>query len=245
MSAQDRAHLRSFVCVAGHELRVTTRCLVEDLNESPDTSFAGLVQRHGMVRAFRRERRAATAGPDTIGPAGGERPLTVLRHTHHWRGATWFEPEERVVWLCACSGRHRSGEPDDAFRYIESLRDGDRVWPADDDYEALAADRGEQFAAFVVADAPALLAAARAAPEIEQVATIGLEPVAVVVRVIETLEETFVAISSLRLTLPVLQLLLVSLYPNRRFDEWRPENRLPSRELDRPRAELCFSIVHG
>jgi hypothetical protein len=169
----------------------------------------------------------------------------VLRHTHHWRGATWFEPDSAVVWLCACSGRHRSGEPDDAFRYIEALRDTDRIWPTDDDHEALEADRGQQFATFVVTDAPALLAAARAAPETEQVAIIGLEPVTVVVRVVETMEETFVAISSLRLTLSFLQLLLVSLYPDRRFEEWRHENRLPARELDRVRAELCFSIVHG
>jgi hypothetical protein len=231
--------------VAGHELRVTKRCLVEDLNESPAEPFGELVERHGMVRAFRRERRAATAGPDTIGPAGGDRPLSVLRHTHDWRGATWFEPDQAVVWLCECSGRHRSGEPDDAFRYIQALRDDDRIWPTDDDYEALEADRGQQFAAFVVTDAAALLATARAAPETEQVAIIGLQPVAVVVRVVETMEETFVAISGLRLSLSMLQLLLVSLYPDRGFEDWRSERRLPTRELDRVSAELCFSIVHG
>lgn len=68
---------------------------------------------------------------------------------------------------------------------------------------------------------------------------------AVVVRIVETLEETYVAVSGLRLTLPVLQLLLVSLYPDRRFEEWRTEQSLPTRELDLARAELCLSIVHG
>lgn len=230
--------------MAGHELRVTRRCLIEDLNQAPAAPFDELAQRHGIIKAFRRERRAVTAGPDTIGPAGGERPLTVLRHTHHWRGATWFDPRNGVVWLCACSGRHRSGDADDAFLYIEALRDKGEIWPTDDDHEALAADRGQQFAAFVITDAPALLAAARATPETEQVAIIGIEPVTVIVRVIETLEETYVTISGLRLTLPVLQLLLVSLYPDRGFEDWRPEKHLPNRDLDHARAELCFSIVH-
>jgi hypothetical protein len=232
------------VCGAGHELRITSRCLSEDLNDVHEAPFDELARRHGIVRAFRRERRGATAGADTLGPAGGERPLTVLRHTHNWRGVTWFEEDAGVVWLCAC-GWHRSGQDDDAFRRFGALRDDQRIWPSGEDYEALAADRGEQFAAFVVADAPRLLAVARAAPDIEHVLSIGREPVAMVVRVIETLEETFVAVSGVNLTPPLFQLLLVALYPDRRFDEWRSELRLPTRELDRTRAEFCLSIVHG
>jgi hypothetical protein len=163
--------------------------------------------------------------------------------THHWRGATWHDADEGVVWVCAC-GRHRSGEADDAFPYFEELRDRGLIWPTNEDYEALLADRGERFAAFVVADAPALLERARAEPEIEQTAMIGLEPVAVVVRVVETLEETFVAVSGMNLQLPTLQLLLVALYPERPFTDWRQESRLPTRELDHTRAEFCLSIVH-
>jgi hypothetical protein len=243
MAQQDRAHLRSFVCVAGHELRVTKRCLLEDLKEPADTPFDELVGRHDMVRALRRERRAATAGPDTLGPAGGDRPLTVLRHRHRWRGVTWFEPAQAVVWLCGCSGSHRSGAADDAFPYLEALRDEGRIWPTDDDREALEADRGQRFAALVVTDAPVLLAAARAAPGTERRAMIGLEPIAIVVHVVDTLEETFVAISG-RLEVALLQILLVSLYPDSRFDEWRHVDRLPTRELDPTRGEFCLSIVH-
>lgn len=244
MAARDRAHLRSFVCVAGHELRITRRCVSNDLGDSAEASFDELANRHGIVKAFRRERRAATAGVDSIGSAGGDRPLTVLRHTHHWRGATWFDPELGVVWLCACR-RHRSGDPDDAFPYFLELRDAGQIWPDDDDREALEVDRADQFTAFVLTDAPALLAAARAAPEAEQVATIGREPVAIVVRIVETMEETFVAVSGLRLSLPGLQLLLVALYPERGFEEWRTEASLPTRPLDPTRAEICLSIVHG
>ena len=228
----------------GHELRVTARCLREDLTDSCEASFEEIAGRHGIVRAFKRERRAATAGVDTLGPRGGERPLTILRHTHHWRGITWFDESVRVVWLCACC-LHRSGEPGDAFPYFGSLCDAGRVWPTDDDYEALAADRGEQFATFIVEDGPRLLAEARAAPGTEQTLVVGLEPVAIVVQVVETLEETFVAVSGLHLSLASFQLLLVALYPDRHYVDWRQAQRLPTRELDHARAELCLSIVHG
>lgn len=244
MAGLDRPHLGSLVCVAGHELRITGRCLSEDLGCARDAAFEDLAGRHGIVRAFRRERSSATAGPDHLGPAGGQRPLTVLRHTNDWRGVTWLDDGERVVWLCACA-RHRSGQPDDAFPFFRSLQATGRIWPTNDDYEALAGDRGEQFAAFVLADAPRLLAMARKAPGTEQVLVIGREPVTVVVHVVETLEETFVAVSTLTLTPSQYPLLLVALYPDRAYDEWRVEQRLPTRELSRTRGEICASILHG
>jgi hypothetical protein len=90
-----------------------------------------------------------------------------------------------------------------------------------------------------------LLAAARAEPDTEQVLQIGLEPVAIVVHVVETLEETFVAVSGVTLTLPMLQLLLATLYSDSKWEEWQQAQRLPTRELDQKRSEFCLSIVHG
>jgi hypothetical protein len=242
--AVDTPHLRSLVCAAGHELRVTGRCLSEDLGSAQYATFEQLAARHPIVRAFRRERGAATVGPDTLGPAGGPRPLTVLRHSNDWRGVTWHDTEAGVVWLCAC-GWHRSGEADDAFPIFAQLREEGRIWPAAEDYEALATDRAEQFGAFVMDDAPRLLAMARAQPETEQVLAIGLEPVAVVVYVVETLEETFVAVSGQNISIEMYQILLVALYPERSFKEWRPEHRLPTRDLDYARSEFCMSILRG
>ena len=243
MPATDTPHLRSLVCAAGHELRVTCRCLTEDLGSAVGATFEELAARHPMVRAFQRERRAATAGPDTLGPAGGERSLTVLRHSNDWRGVTWHDPDATVVWLCA-SGWHRSGQPDDAFQLFARLKDEGRIWPGED-YDALAADRTEQFAAFVIDDAPRLLAMARAEPEVEQVLAIGQEPVALVVHVVETLEETFVAVSVQNISMQMYQLLLVALYPERSFKDWRVEQRLPTRDLDYARSEFCMSIFHA
>lgn len=107
------------------------------------------------------------------------------------------------------------------------------------------ADRGERFAALVVDDGPRLLAMARTNPATEQVLVIGREPVSIVVHVVEALEETFVAVSGVTIGLSQLQLLLVSLHPDRRYEEWRREDRLPTRELDLMRSEFCLSIVHG
>ena len=244
MPATDIPHQRSLVCAAGHELRVTCRCLTEDLGSAVGATFEELAARHPIVRAFRRERRAATVGPDTLGPPGGQRPLTVLRHSNDWRGVTWHDPDATVVWLCA-SGWHRSGQPDDAFQLFARLKDKGRIWPTAEDYDALAADRTEQFAAFVIDDAPRLLAMARAEPEVEQVLAIGQEPVALVVHVIETLEETFVAVSVQNISMQMYQLLLVALYPERSFKDWRVEQRLPTRDLDYARSEVCMSILHA
>jgi hypothetical protein len=35
------------------------------------------------------------------------------------------------------------------------------------------------------------------------------------------------------------------LYPDRGFEEWRPAQRLPTRQLDHTGAEFCLSIVYG
>lgn len=244
MPGLDRPHLGSLVCAAGHELRITGRCVTDDLGSAVDSPFQELEGRHDIIRAFRRERSTATAGPDHLGSDRSPRPLTVLRHANDWRGVTWFDDRERVVWLCACAW-HRSGQPDDAFPYFKSLQADNLILPTPDDYVALASDRGAQFAAFVVDDAPRLLAMAREAPGTEQVLIIGLEPVSAVVHVVETLEQTFVAISMIRIDISSFQLLLVAMYPDRKFDEWKWEQRLPTRDLDIVQAEMCLSIIHG
>lgn len=142
----------------------------------------------------------------------------MLRHSNDWRGVTWHDPDATVVWLCA-SGWHRSGQPDDAFQLFAQLKDAGRIWSTAEDYEALAADRTEQFAAFVIDDAPRLLAMARAEPEVEHVLAIGQEPVALVVHVVETLEETFVAVSVQNISMEMCQILQVALYPERSFKD--------------------------
>jgi len=114
------------------------------------------------------------------------------------------------------------------------------------DYEALADDRAERFAAVVGVEAPQLLADARANHGEEVRGVIGTtQPLGLVVHLVETIEETYVAVFGDTTSLAQLQLLLVALYPEHGFNEWRPEARLPTRELDLRRGEFCLSIVHG
>lgn len=239
----ERYYLGSCISVVGHELRITERCLIDDLHEPVTSKFDDLMNRHEIVKAFRRERSSVTAG-DILRPSDGKQDLTVLRHGNDWRGVTWFDEEEKVVWLCAC-GWHRSGQSGDAFHLFASLRSGNQMRPTDDDYETLIVERSERFAAFVMIDAPVLLANARAEPEIEQNLLIGLESVSIVVQRLETLEETFVAFSVKNLMPTLYQLLLVSLFRENEHLDWNFHDRLPTRELDRTRSEVCMSIVHG
>jgi hypothetical protein len=81
---------------------------------------------------------------------------------------------------------------------------------------------------------------------VEQNHVIGTtQPVGLVVHLVETLEETYVAVYGDTIGVAQLQLLLVALYPDRAFEEWRPEQRLPTRDLNLARGEFCLSIVHG
>jgi hypothetical protein len=241
MHDPGQAHGCAFLCPAGHELRVTARCLGEDLNEDPNSEFDALCTRHGIVRAFRDRRQAETAGSDTVGPAAGHRTLTVVRHTHHYRGATWYEADEQVVWLCA-TGQHRSGQPDDAFQHFERLREANRIYPEDGDYIRLEEERAERFAILAHREAPRLLAEAQAQPGQEITIEIGPEPVSCVVHLVETMEERFVAISGYAGP-QALILIRALLAPEQPLGDWRSEGRLPTRELDHSRAEMCWSIA--
>jgi hypothetical protein len=236
-------HKRSFLCRAGHELRITERCVIDDLGFARNAEFHSLLA-HEIVRAFRNQRHTVVVGTDTVGPAAGADTIWVLRHTHHHRGETWFDTAENVVWLCGYE-RHRSGEAGDAFQRFPELIAAGVMRPTVADYEALRDDRAERFA-FVVADeAQQLLAAARARPGVEERRVIGTtQPVGLLVHLVETLEETFVAVFGDTTDLAQLQLLLLALYPERAFEEWRAEQRLPTRALNLRRGEFCLSIVH-
>ncbi|HMI99015.1 MAG TPA: hypothetical protein VK488_04185 [Gaiellaceae bacterium] len=238
------SHLRSFVCRAGHELRVTERCVVDDLGFDRETDF-DILLRHEIVTALRNRRHTVVYGTATVGPAAGDDTLWVLRQTHDHRGATWFDAEQNVVWLCAYA-HHRSGAPGDAFEHFPQLIEAGLMRPTAADYEALGDDRAERFAAVVGIEAQALLAAARAQPGVEERRVVGTtQPVGLVVHVVDTLEETYVAVFGDTTGPAQFALLLAALYPDRTLEEWRWEERLPTRDLDLARGEFCLSIVHG
>jgi hypothetical protein len=150
-----------------------------------------------------------------------------------------------VVWLCAYR-LHRSGEPEDAFPYFRQLIGAGRIIPTREDYRALFEDRGNRFAETAQQDAQALLALARSEPGTEHVGILGGEErTGVIVEVVETLEETYVAFSVGRMdpTRPVI--ILRAFYSDVAFNEWELVDRLPTRPLRVDQGEIAYRLLRG
>jgi hypothetical protein len=139
---QIELHRGGCVCRT-HELRITGRCLVEDLGMTVETSFEDAL-RHPIVQAFQGKRLADTGSGKTVGPWAGGNTLFHLGVGDDHRGATWFDMDERVVWLCAY-GWHRSGQKNDAFQLFTGLLHNDEIYPTTDDYRRLLLDRQRRF----------------------------------------------------------------------------------------------------
>ena len=132
----NTAHRGSFF-LPEWELRITRRCLSEDLGVSPEEPIGALLD-HPIVKALVKDRANDPDGGKSVGPEAGDRTLRRLGYGHDHRGATWWDGAERVVWLCAYHGGHRSGEPDDPFkRHFPDLIAAGRALPETSDYEAL------------------------------------------------------------------------------------------------------------
>lgn len=231
----------SFVCDSGHELRVTQRCIATDFAQGVPQTFEDLSDVHEIVGAFRTKRDVNATGGKTVGPDAGARTIYRLGRGNDHRGATWFDSASRVVWLCAYRF-HRSGAPDDAFPYFRELIASGKIWPQQEDYDWLDADRAARLAERLPEAAQDLLAAARATPNRERRAVIGSSDVGVIVVVIETLEETYVALDMRTVVGPgALATLLAAFYPDRTFQEWVIRAELPNRQLRS--AEICWSIL--
>lgn len=128
-------HLGAFVTV-DYELRITERCLTQDLGLPVDTAFERALT-HPIVTAFRAKRLTDPGDGETVGPHAGDRTLYKLRGRQRHRGATLFDPVQGVVWLCAY-GFHESGEPDDASKLFAALIDSKTISPSSADYRRLA-----------------------------------------------------------------------------------------------------------
>jgi hypothetical protein len=240
-SLVNKPHRGSFF-YEGWELRVTERCLVEDLQVHADAPFEQLLS-YEIIKAFVGYRAKTPEGGKTVGPAAGENTLYRLSYGDDHRGATWYDPVEKVIWLCAYHGRHRSGESDDAFPYFNELIQAGRIRPTEDDYARLLEERDERFVDLVLDDAQALLKEARATPGEEVASVIGGEAtVGVLVDVVDTLSETYVAFSAEEVGYARLVLLLAGFYPEAAGTDWEQCRDFPTRELRD--NELCFRILH-
>ncbi len=231
---------RSFLCPYW-ELRITERCLVNDLNLEAGVGFDESL-RHPIVDAFAKKRLNSTGEGKTVGPEAGPETLHHLGSGDRHRGATWWDAKNKVVWLCGY-GWHESGADDDAFQLFKQLIEEGRIKPTPADIEALLDDRAERLANLLPDAAADLLEEARADPDNEKTMTVGGLRLSIVVRYVETLEEIFLAVRGG--TRREINALRLSLFQEAELGEWFLEERLPTRELDQEEYEVCYSIWHG
>lgn len=231
-----------------YELRITQRCLTDDLNERVDVSdpdnapaIEALTRRHEIVDAFVTERSANPEGGRGVGRGRTARPITRLGRGNDHRGATWHDEDAKVVWLCA-SGRHRSGTSDDAFQHFHRLIEADIIYPTEEDYLLLEHERSRRFVELLPAEAAALRTAALQQPETEVRGMIAhAHEVGVVAVVVEAVgNELFIAFPARELY-GQLVLLLVAFAPEAPWDDWHQVDALPTRALEA--GEFCFSVA--
>jgi hypothetical protein len=241
-SIVNTAHRGAFV-LERYELRVTLRCLSEDLGIDTAPAFEQLMD-YEIIKALVGDRASDPASGKTVGPEAGKKTLYRLGYGNDHRGATWWDEAQGVVWLCAYHGKHRSGSAEDSFPYFEGLiRDG-RMMPTADDYARLFEERDEEFNDFVFSDAQALLSEARENQGVEVQGIVGGQIGAgVVVEVVETAEEVFVAFRWRDITdQSFLIKLLAAFAPDSTWEQWR-QAQLPTRQLNEAGGETCFSYV--
>jgi hypothetical protein len=222
------------------ELRITQRCLSEDLGVDVRTPFEDLCK-HEIVKALISDRARTPEGGKTVGPQAGDKTLYRLGYGDDHRGATWYDRDHDVVWLCAYHGRHRSGDPDDAIPYFDRLIAERRIRPQEEDFAALFEERDAWFVDLAPSEAQALLAAARENPGEEQSGMVGGEAlVGVVVEVVEILSETYVAFYVGEIGYARFVILLAAFYPGAQFTDWIESDSFPTRSLRE--GEVCYHI---
>jgi hypothetical protein len=225
------------------ELRVTARCLDEDLNASDDADFDAVFGLE-IVKAFVKDRFDH--------PIGSRRPLAPLTcgqdvrrlaYGHDHRGATVHDEVDAVIWLLAY-GRHRSGRPDDFFPVCTELDATGRLLPTEADYDRMFTERTRRFVEAVVHEAPVVLSEARAAPG-EYECTVGGElGVSLCIEVDEELDATAITVAFMVEsveTIDQVKILLAALSPG----AWGEVAGMPSRPLVSGEMAYTITLVSG
>ncbi len=227
---------QSFLCEEW-ELRVTGRCLEEDLGRSPASTFESLLGIE-IVKEFTNARSDRTGDRKLISGLRTGVPVWILSRGHDHRGATVFDEEQHVVWLLAY-GRHRSNSPDDFYKYCPRLDAADRLLPTEDDYERLFDDRGERFVDGLMVEAPLYLKEARDR-QVEISVLIGGEMGAkLAIEVAGEAEATSIAVSLETLAGDHVPLVLRAFHAE---GDWESASQMPSRPLEVD--EVAFVHVH-
>lgn len=226
----------SFVC-SDWELRITNRCLEEDLGRRAGTAMADL-QGIEIVKALITERRNKATDTRQVSPLTCGQQVWVLSRGHDHRGGTFFDEQERVIWLVAYRV-HRSGSEDDFFPYCKNLDRQDRLLPDEADYERLIRDRDQRFVRAVSIEAPLILRKAR-----EQKAEItamlgGKFGACIAIEHADDVEATTISFRTSSIDFDLLPIVLASFH----HGAWEDVNQMPSRSLESD--EIAFMHVHS
>ncbi|MDQ4125715.1 MAG: hypothetical protein M3134_08970 [Actinomycetota bacterium] len=236
------------------DLAVTARCLEEDLG------LSGWLDPDG-IRASDNEAVSCFHAMRAQQPVGVEHVVSLREdvyslHCGQSRGATWYDEDQRVVWLLAY-GLHRSGSRNDAYTKFVRLARNDALFPTEDDYFRIFTWRDEQIGASLTKEASALVAVAKNEPGREIRALVG-DAISVSL-VIDTVEESgksasclHVAISmAFRQAMPFdlpkewILLVLAGFFPDSNLQALMGESHrhFPTRELDA--NEISFMDCWG
>lgn len=232
-----KTHRGSFLC-AQWELRVTERCLTDDLGQDPDADFERY-RNLEIIRAFTDKRFERTENTRQVAPLTCGRTVWVLARGHDHRGGTWFDEDERVVWLLAY-GRHRSGHEYDFFPYCKDLDARGLLLPTARDYERLVRDRDQRFAWSIAIEAPILLKKARESGVEERAMLGGEHGACIAVEAEPEIEATTIAFAAETMPFDYVPLILAAFHGD--VAGWETAGEMPSRALHSD--EIAFRHHH-
>lgn len=229
----------AYICEA-YELRITRRCLEDDLEYFGETPFEELEQ-HEIVKAFVKRRSDGPTNTREVAPLSSGKRVYRLSYGDRHRGATWYDERHRVVWLLGYA-QHEFQSRGDAFPYFKELDADGRLLPGPADYEALLRGRDSRLQSEIGADAKRLLREARETPGREVVGILGgAVEVTVAVTSVESLAELHVAVQMVGLAKEHFVIALAALFEERDFEEIETAEAMPGRAL-RP-GELGFRAL--
>jgi hypothetical protein len=222
------------------ELRITARCLDEDLNAAPGSPFESVVGLE-IVKAMISAHEENSFTARDVSPLTSGETIWVLTYGHDHRGGTFYDESQQVIWLVAYH-RHRAHDPDDFFPYCTELDSRGCLLPTLADYERMFKDRDRRFADAVVHEAPMIIRDAERA-EGEYRCTVGGElGVGLSIEIDDELEARAMTVAFDATEVETFeqgQLLLVALHPG----PWELAGAMPSRDL--APSEVAFTIIHS
>lgn len=225
----------SFIC-SDWELRVTNRCVEQDLDRPAGAAFEEL-QNHEIVKALISDRSDRTENTRQVSPLTSGQPIWVLSRGHDHRGGTFFDEQERVVWLVAYR-RHRSGSEDDFFPYCKELDRKERLLPTVQDYERLLRDRDGRIVRSIVIEAPLILKDARRQGTERRAMLGGKHGACIAIETVDDLEAITIAFRVSTIDYDLVPIVLAAFHDG----PWESGDRMPSRRL--APDEIAFIHIH-